>query len=72
MSVRLIRRALSTQPWRLLVPEGKALIGGTWRAGSNGQTFPGSHFSRYFKSQCRILVLFCPDPLYRFSIQSSY
>ncbi|VUZ44893.1 unnamed protein product [Hymenolepis diminuta] len=46
MSIRIaavispIRRCLSTQPWRSLVPEGKALIGGIWRPGVNGQMFP--------------------------------
>ncbi|VDO16589.1 unnamed protein product [Rodentolepis nana] len=35
-----IRRCLSSQAWRSLIPEGKALIGGTWRAGSSGQMFP--------------------------------
>lgn len=36
-----IRRCLSTQSWRSLVPEGKALIGGIWRPGLSGQMFPG-------------------------------
>lgn len=36
-----LRRALSTQAWRSLVPEGKTLIGGEWKAGSSGHMFPG-------------------------------
>ncbi|KAM7536167.1 hypothetical protein Aperf_G00000090562 [Anoplocephala perfoliata] len=35
-----LRRTLSTHTWRSLVPEGKALIGGTWRAGASGHMFP--------------------------------
>ncbi|CDS35597.1 succinate semialdehyde dehydrogenase [Echinococcus multilocularis] len=35
-----LRRTLSTRAWRSLVPEGKALIGGEWKAGSGSHMFP--------------------------------
>ena len=35
-----LRRMMSTQAWRSFIPEGKALIGGQWRSGTSGQTFP--------------------------------
>ncbi|VDM15713.1 unnamed protein product [Hydatigera taeniaeformis] len=38
--VTSLRRAVSTQSWRSMIPEGKALIGGEWRAGLSGQMFP--------------------------------